>query len=604
MFTEYLRRHDLHALLCAPGAYHPFPKRTDRARWTGIAREKREQLLAWGNEALAGYPMLTATRFLAFSRTGNRQVYEQPYFARRSLLMGAALAECAVDDGRYLDAVIDGIWCICEESSWVLSAHNGSDHPGAPPMAARPLPDVTNPYVDLFAAQTAATLADVLYLLQDRLDAVSPLIARRARREIDLRVVTPFLTHDDFWWMGMIRRDVNNWTPWIVSNVIDVLLLLERDAHRRSEGIARGMRMLDSYLAVLPPDGGCDEGAGYFNMAGAALADALQSVYAATGGRVSFYHEPLIRRIAAFPLHAHIDGPYFINFADCDAMPRMDGERLLHLGRRTDNPALAALGAQALARRNDVRPLDTPQMNRVLFTLFAAEPEQPALTRSPSYLALPDLQVFSWRHGGMYLAAKGGHNGESHNHNDVGTFLLYTDGQPRVIDLGNCVYTAKTFGPERYTLMNTRSRNHNVPLIGAMEQAAGREHAAADVSADCHGLRLDIAAAYPKEAGVCRLCRTFAIDGNGMTLTDDIELDRAQPVTWVFMLRDRPELSPGSASFGGLLLSHDSTLLQRVEEIPVTDSRMAGNFPGSVWRLALEAPAGRLHHRTFAFQRS
>lgn len=604
MFTEYLRRHDLHALLCAPGAYHPFPKRTDRARWTGIAREKREQLLAWGNEALAGYPMLTTTRFLAFSRTGNRQVYEQPYFARRSLLMGAALAECAADDGRYLDAVIDGIWCICEESAWVLSAHNGSDHPGAPPMTARPLPDVTNPYVDLFAAQTAATLADVLYLLQDRLDAVSPLIARRARREIDLRVVAPFLTHDDFWWMGMIRRDVNNWTPWIVSNVIDVLLLLERDAHRRSEGIARGMRMLDSYLAVLPPDGGCDEGAGYFNMAGAALADALQSVYAATGGRVSFYHEPLIRRIAAFPLHAHIDGPYFINFADCDAMPRMDGERLLHLGRRTDNPALAALGAQTLARRNDVRPLDTPQMNRVLFTLFAAEPEQPALTRSPSYLALPDLQVFSWRHGGMYLAAKGGHNGESHNHNDVGTFLLYTDGQPRVIDLGNCVYTAKTFGPDRYTLMNTRSRNHNVPLIGAMEQAAGREHAATGVSADCHGLRLDIAAAYPKEAGVCRLCRTFAIDGNGMTLTDDIELDRAQPVTWVFMLRDRPELSPGSASFGGLLLSHDSTPLQRVEEIPVTDPRMAGNFPGSVWRLALEAPAGRLHHRTFAFQRS
>lgn len=573
-------------------------------RWADIAREKREQLLAWGNEALAGYPMLTASQFLAFSRTGNRQVYEQPYFARRSLLMGAALAECAADDGRYLDAVIDGIWCICEESAWVLSAHNGSDHPGAPPMAARPLPDVTNPYVDLFAAQTAATLADVLYLLQDRLDAVSPLIARRARREIDLRVVTPFLTHDDFWWMGMIRRDVNNWTPWIVSNVIDVLLLLERDAHRRSEGIARGMRMLDSYLAVLPPDGGCDEGAGYFNMAGAALADALQSVYAATGGRVSFYHEPLIRRIAAFPLHAHIDGPYFINFADCDAMPRMDGERLLHLGRRTDNPALAALGAQALARRNDVRPLDTPQMNRVLFTLFAAEPEQPALTRSPSYLALPDLQVFSWRHGGMYLAAKGGHNGESHNHNDVGTFLLYTDGQPRVIDLGNCVYTAKTFGPDRYTLMNTRSCNHNVPLIGAMEQAAGREHAATGVTSDRHGLRLDIAAAYPKEAGVCRLCRTFAIDGNGMTLTDDIELDRAQPVTWVFMLRDRPELSPESASFGGLLLSHDSTLLQRVEEIPVTDPRMAGNFPGSVWRLALEAPAGRLHHRTFAFQRS
>ena len=229
MFAEYLSGCDLHALLCACEDYHPFPKRQSRDAWHARPEDKRRQVLEWGKEAERGYPMVTATQFLAFCRTGDRQAYETPYFARRHMLMGAALAECLADDGTYLDSVIDGLWCICEETTWVLSAHNGSDHPGRPPMNERPLPDAANPYVDLFAAQTAAMLADILYLLEDKLDKVSPLIARRVRQEIDRRVVTPFMTHDDFWWMGMIRKDVCNWTPWILSNVIDVLLLLERD---------------------------------------------------------------------------------------------------------------------------------------------------------------------------------------------------------------------------------------------------------------------------------------------------------------------------------------------------------------------------------------
>lgn len=205
------------------------------------------------------------------------------------------------------------------------------------------------------------------------------------------------MNRDDFWWMGMIRKDVCNWTPWILSNVIDTLLLLERDIRRRSEGMTRALRMLDSYLAVLPADGGCDEGAGYFNMAGAALFDALESVYQATGGRVSFYDEPLIRRIAAFPMHVHIAGNYFVNFADCDAKPKLDGQRIALFGRRTHQPELERFGLWLAGRRTSVRPVDTPQMSRVL--------------------------------QGLYAAVKGGHNGESHNHNDVGSFIVYLDGE-------------------------------------------------------------------------------------------------------------------------------------------------------------------------------
>ena len=603
MFDAYLNAHPLHGLLGEPGDYRPFPRRQARDAWNAIPEEKRRQILAWADEAGQGYPMVTATQFLAFCRTGDRMAYEKPYFARRNRLMGAALGECLLDDGTYLDAVIDGLWCICEETTWVLSAHNGSDHPGRPPMNERPLPDANNPYVDLFAAQTAAALADILYLLEDKLNAVSPLIARRVRHEIDRRVITPFMDHDDFWWMGMIRKDVCNWTPWILSNVIDVLLLLERDGWRRSEGVTRAMRMLDSYLAVLPEDGGCDEGAGYFNMAGAALFDALESVYQATGGRVSFYDEPMIRRITAFPMHAHIAGEYFVNFADCDAKPKLDGQRIALFGRRTRQPDLERFGLWLEGQRTSVRPVDTPQMSRVLQSLFAekAQAEEP---KGEPFATLPSLQVFAWRKGGLYAAMKGGHNGESHNHNDVGSFIVYADGEPEIIDVGNCVYTAQTFGPRRYELMNTRSMNHNVPLVGGNEQRAGRERRAADVFADENGARMELAGAYPEEAEIRSLVRTLSVSADALELTDDVTLEKEQPVTFVFMLRHQPTLEHGRAHFGKLGMAFDPSLDVHVEEIHVTDERMAGNFPGSVWRMTMTSGGAKEYHQKFVVRKA
>lgn len=608
MFAEYLDQHDLTKLLVPREGYTPFPRRQERGKWESLSKEKREALLAWGEEAKAGYPMLTATQFLAFSCCGSRDAYETPYFERRHKLIGAVLAECVADDGTYLDAVIDGLWCICEETAWVISAHNGSDHPGAKLMNERPLPDVTNPYIDLFAAQTAAALADTLFLLSDKLDAVSPLIVRRVHGEIERRILHPFVTHDDFWWMGMTRHDVCNWTPWILSNVIDTALLLVDDRIRRGEIVGRALRMLDRYLAVMPQDGGCDEGAGYFNMAGASLLDCLESVYLATEGRVSFYREPHIRAIGAFPLKAHVDGAYFLNFADCDVKPMLDGERIHRFGVRTENGALAALGAWLHRREQAVnpsgRPLDTPQMHRTLCKLFADIPEEADAPRHEAFEALPDLQVFAWRKGGLFAAIKGGHNGENHNHNDVGSFVVYADGEPQIVDMGNRTYTAKTFGPERYTLDNTRARNHNVPLVGGAEQHAGRAFCARNVHADAGGAHLEIAGAYPPEAGVRTLLRSISVTEQGVRLTDEAGLAQAQEMTWVFMLRCRPEIEAGRARFGRLALAFDPALWAGAEEMPVTDARMARNFPGSLWRLTLRAPAAITHQQTFLITRS
>ncbi len=82
---------------------------------------------------------------------------------------------------------------------------------------------------------------------------------------------------------------------------------------------------------------------------------------------------------------------------------------------------------------------------------------------------------------GLYLAAQGGHNAESHNHNDVGNFIVYADGEPAIIDVGVETYTAKTFSAQRYEIWTMQSAYHNLPTVNGVMQGAGRQFEARDV---------------------------------------------------------------------------------------------------------------------------
>ncbi len=71
---------------------------------------------------------------------------------------------------------------------------------------------------------------------------------------------------------------------------------------------------------------------------------------------------------------------------------------------------------------------------------------------------------------GFFLACKGGHNAESHNHNDIGSFIVYCDGMPILINPGVEFYTAKTFSAARYEIWTMQSSYHNLPEINGFMQ--------------------------------------------------------------------------------------------------------------------------------------
>ena len=75
---------------------------------------------------------------------GDIHGYNGPYFKRRFALGSLAIAECAEDKGRFLDDIMNGIWCICEESSWSPPANNITTVNYWEPEYF-PLPDITGP---------------------------------------------------------------------------------------------------------------------------------------------------------------------------------------------------------------------------------------------------------------------------------------------------------------------------------------------------------------------------------------------------------------------------------------------------------------------------
>ena len=97
----------------------------DTARGLKINEELYPKIISRGEKQLsAEIPQLLASEFMMYKRDGNRSVYEGKFFPRRVMMLDLALAEYVEGKGRFLDKLIDVVWLILEETTWVLPAHN------------------------------------------------------------------------------------------------------------------------------------------------------------------------------------------------------------------------------------------------------------------------------------------------------------------------------------------------------------------------------------------------------------------------------------------------------------------------------------------------
>lgn len=601
------------ATLLPFGVWGPFPTASDRLAWAALPDEERARLIAAAEAHLGmAWPELPATLFLDFARDGDRRRYEERHFARRYALADLVLGECAEGAGRFLDDIVNGIWAICEESFWGVPAHSYS--PRFAPLAPAGrypsvgLPDTAHPVIDLFAAETGVLLAWTCYLVGPRLAETLPVVPDRIEREVRARILDPFRLSDEWWWLvAYPSRPVNNWTPWILSNLLPMVLIFERDPEVRAALVSRVIAGLDRFLATYHSDGGCDEGTSYWGRAGASLFECLETLMTASDDALIAFDLPLVREIGRYIERMHIGDDWYVNFADGAARVALDQHLVYRYGRRIGDVHLAALGAAAL--RAGTPPAPSGSLGRLLPPLFdlgwmsVAKPPPPLRDAWLDGIEVLVAREEAGTTAGLFLAAKGGHNAESHNHNDVGSFIVGLDGRPVVIDVGVGVYTRQTFGPERYSIWTMRSDFHNLPLIDGQTQQAGREFAARGVRAEtAEGyamLSLDLAGAYPPEAGIRSWQRTLRLERGEqprVILTDVWDLAAAPgQLALHLMVADTVEeesagrlrcLTPTRPLTIAYALDQFSV---RVEPIAIEDARLGAVWGERIYRVILEA---------------
>ena len=496
----------------------PIPQLTDpavRQRAAAIAAaqgllERIERDLDAGRREI---PVVSHSLFRRYRRTGNRTDCEA-LLAWRSRQTELAAIACWLGMDRW-DWLQDLLWADCECTWWIYPAHEAHSHP-----------------IDLFAAIKARQQATILRLLEGRLDRE---VAARVKEEIHRRVLSPFLdpARQDFFW----KTTTTNWNAVCHAGVALAAMLVEDDPRRLDATIRMVLRDLGHFLDGFTPDGGCTEGPSYWRFGFGWYVALAAGLYDFTGGRINLMTGERVARICRYPLAVTVRPGVELEFADAHG-GYQSPETAILVNRFVDVPELFGL-----CRLTADGSLAVEHLSDLL--LYDGRKHPAAELRNDVWLK--DLGVVKAYTGELAVGAKAGHNAEHHNHNDVGSLIVYRGGAVFLCDPGAPIYSARTFSEKRYESVYVNSFGHSVPVIEGAGQGHGRQfagtiaaeglggvagggasRAAGEADGPAKRVRIEMAGAYPVPI-LKRLTRLIELSPGGkeMALTDSYEFCQA-----------------------------------------------------------------------------
>lgn len=589
---------NLKSMLIMNQQWVPYPQYNNRKGWDNLLGDSKADVIKEGEKYLNyQWQVVKATDYLEYERSGNREIMQSPYNKNNQAIVALLMAELAEGKGRFTDQLINGVFHSCEMTSWVLSAHLTAQ------QSKRVLPDYTEQVIDLGSGNLSSALAWTYYFFNNEFDKVNPAISKRLYYELKKRTLDPYMNEDRFWWMAFNLKPggmVNNWNPWCNFNVLQCFMLLENDKDKLAKAVYRTMQSVDKFINYTHSDGGCEEGPSYWGHAAGKMYDYLQLLSNVTNGQVSIFDEAIIRNMGEYISRSYVGDGWVVNFADASAKGGGSAQLIYRYGKAVNSTEMMQFAAYLEKQEPSTFKADIDIFRALQTLLYRNElNDQKPIHNTPDYTWYPETEFcYIKDKAGLFLATKGGYNNESHNHNDIGTFSLYMNNTPIIIDAGVGTYTRQTFSNERYSIWTMQSNYHNLPVINEVPQAFGSQYKATNTSFNPKSstFSVDIAKAYPETAQVKQWIRSYRLKNGILNIEDSFDLKEAMQnnqvnfLTWGDINIDTLGEVYINVNGQKAILEYDKKgFTPSIETITLDDPRLSNVWGQKIYRVSLHA---------------
>ena len=490
------------------------------------------------------------------------------YFARFfQLYTSAVMALIYPKEEKYMEQLTDIIWTYCGEYAWAPMGHYNSYY-GVTPKDY-------DPYViDIYGASIGFALAEIKNLLKDRLPKI---VVDRLTAEIKTRIINPYLNRNYFW-----EKHNNNWAAVCAGAVGGTIIYEAPELFPQVKD--RLDATMQCYLREYGDDGVCVEGCAYWGfgfgyfVTYAALAKEL------TNGKVDYFKDKKVKSISEFIQKTFLQRNIMVTFSDCNTT---EGYwlGLPHMLRDIYGDSIEKLP-------NEMGTIIVYQhFPFLLRSIVYFNPEYSAekMADNVTYL-MPNANWLTKRTKNYGFALKGGNNGESHNHCDLGSFIVARNNKQILFDLGSGPYVEGYHTDKRLSFFAPSSASHNVPYFNILKNPEKFERKANQFGEifEFNGIaqdgkkRDDVKIVYDEKNNIAscefsnaygenfidKAYRQFKLEESKIEMTDEFVLDDDIEITERFTTKIEPKVNGNSVVIDDVCLTPDIAVAPKITVVP------------------------------------
>ena len=458
-------------------------------------------------------------------------------------LQSAALMSLIYPENEeYYNNLIKIVWAYLNEYAWAPLGHYTEHYYGKTPA------DFDNGLIDIFAASVGFALAEIKNLFKDRFPG---LLKDRISHEIKRHIIDPYKTRKFFW-----ESHDNNWTAVCAGAVGGTLIYEDPDAFfENQERLHNSMRCyLDSYK----DDGMCVEGVGYWYFGFGFFSSFAMLEREITRGEVDWFKIPKIKEISKFLQKTFLLKDVLITFSDSSVKQKY------FIGLHQMLRTVYGDEIERLPRELGNVVYDNTHFNFSLRSVIYHNKDNftDKMATNVTY-SVDNSAYFIKRTDNYGFACKGGNNGESHNHIDVGTFIIARNSKQIIADIGAGPYEGGYHTERRYTYFHPSAYSHSLPILdGITEDGIRRDDVIVHYDWDREIASMDIKNAYGVDF-INKAERSFDFEKDKITLTDKFDFTKEVQVTERFISLTEPKMQ------GSVAVIDDVTVTSSQGEIPM-----------------------------------